>query len=420
MGSAVVQEVMSRAVDFVVGKLEEKASKGHIIERLEMAHTELELALERSSKLPITDRSLLRRRKILKRFYEECGNVLDRCKPPALEDQENEQGVTRFSFPKRIAGLGRQSRNKGLLGYSDVGRFERYAAWADKFMRDLESGYSLRQYMFSNPLIRRLLQGTALWYYRMVQGSQEQTLCIWPMNFAERGVEACLLFSNTDLKIPEKRFIVFLVLRLSESTNILGITIKCLQLLLMPQIKSAVEAAMEELAQLPTQDIFDTYASSRLWPCDDHAIVHSWRPNPECCKADGHGTAAPYKIPEEVILFLLICPVTPYGCNLHSSPEKADKDGLPLTLAVIFAPHEIPWYQDLQEGDVAVECIEGTEKERIEHRNVSLNQVVEMVVPKAIDCFDHRPEVTEYAVWWQTPHGEAWFRVYNDGYRDAK
>ena len=102
--SAVVQETVSRVSSFIFNKHEEKVSKGNL-ERLEMALTKLELAIERSSKLPITDVSLLRRRKILKRALEECGDVLTRHKLQAIEDEESQQGVmvTHPSFPKRIA-----------------------------------------------------------------------------------------------------------------------------------------------------------------------------------------------------------------------------------------------------------------------------------------------------------------------------
>ncbi|RLM85372.1 hypothetical protein C2845_PM04G20490 [Panicum miliaceum] len=94
LGSPVVQEAISRVSSFISSKREEEASREHNIERLEMASTELELAIERSGKLPITDVSLLRRRKILKRALEECSDILHRCKQRALQDQETEQGRT--------------------------------------------------------------------------------------------------------------------------------------------------------------------------------------------------------------------------------------------------------------------------------------------------------------------------------------
>ncbi|CAN6222310.1 unnamed protein product [Urochloa humidicola] len=93
LGSAVVQETISRVSSIIFRKQEEKSSRKHSIERLEMAYTELELAIERSGKFPITDVSLLRRRKILKRAFKECGDVLHRCKMQAQEDDEIEQGL---------------------------------------------------------------------------------------------------------------------------------------------------------------------------------------------------------------------------------------------------------------------------------------------------------------------------------------
>ncbi|RLM58864.1 hypothetical protein C2845_PM18G05950 [Panicum miliaceum] len=129
LGSAVVQEAISRVSSVIFSKHDEKASRKHNIERLEMAHTELELAMERSGKLPITDVSLLRRRKILKRAFEECGDVLHRCKQQAQEDEEIERGLapTDSSFPKRIARATKSSiaylltMGKDDLSCSDVG-----------------------------------------------------------------------------------------------------------------------------------------------------------------------------------------------------------------------------------------------------------------------------------------------------------
>ena len=62
VASAFVQEIVSRVTSYLFSKLDDKveASRGHYAERLEMVHTELELALERSARMPITDVSLLR------------------------------------------------------------------------------------------------------------------------------------------------------------------------------------------------------------------------------------------------------------------------------------------------------------------------------------------------------------------------
>lgn len=65
--SAVVQQSVSKVNSYLFGKHDDNdktTSREHNIERLEVAHTELELALERSARMPITDVSLLRRRKL--------------------------------------------------------------------------------------------------------------------------------------------------------------------------------------------------------------------------------------------------------------------------------------------------------------------------------------------------------------------
>ncbi|GJN10153.1 hypothetical protein PR202_ga28222 [Eleusine coracana subsp. coracana] len=96
LGSALVQEAVSRVSSFVFSKREERAPLEHIVERLEMALSELEFTLERSAKLPITDVALLRRRKLFKRAYEEASDVLNKHKPPSVkasEDQAQDRGV---------------------------------------------------------------------------------------------------------------------------------------------------------------------------------------------------------------------------------------------------------------------------------------------------------------------------------------
>jgi hypothetical protein len=131
LGSAVLQEAISRVSSVIFRKHEEKVSRKNNMERLEMAHTELELAIERSGKLPITDVSLLRRRKILKRAFIECGVVLYRCKLQAQDDEEIKRRVPAAdsSFPKRIARATKSSiayfltTGKDDPSSCDVGRF---------------------------------------------------------------------------------------------------------------------------------------------------------------------------------------------------------------------------------------------------------------------------------------------------------
>jgi ElaB/YqjD/DUF883 family membrane-anchored ribosome-binding protein len=82
--SVLVQEAISRVISFGFSRREEKASQGHLMERLQMAANELELSLERSAKMPITDVSLFQCRKTIKRAYIEAMEQLDKHKQQAV------------------------------------------------------------------------------------------------------------------------------------------------------------------------------------------------------------------------------------------------------------------------------------------------------------------------------------------------
>jgi len=58
--SALAQEGVSRLSSYISTKLDDRASRAHIVARLEMALYRLEFALERTAKMPITYVSLLR------------------------------------------------------------------------------------------------------------------------------------------------------------------------------------------------------------------------------------------------------------------------------------------------------------------------------------------------------------------------
>ena len=69
LSSAIVHEAVSQILCDLISRREgkEKVKVNENLERLEMAHIKLEAALETSEKLQITDASLLRWRKKLKR-----------------------------------------------------------------------------------------------------------------------------------------------------------------------------------------------------------------------------------------------------------------------------------------------------------------------------------------------------------------
>jgi len=69
------------------------------------------------------------------------------------------------------------------------------------------------------------------------------------------GVEAALEFLYEDCKMTTRSFALALMLRLSESTDIVETAIRCLQSF-TSSMKHMAEAIFGELARLPLQDIF--------------------------------------------------------------------------------------------------------------------------------------------------------------------
>ncbi|KAG2639675.1 hypothetical protein PVAP13_2KG076316 [Panicum virgatum] len=348
VGSAVIQEAVSRVSSFVLGKREDKESKGRIIERLEMALAELEFALERSVKLPITDISLLHRRKT-------------------------------------------------------------------------ESGCSLRYYTFCNPFVRQLLEGRTLGYRRM-QGTQVHHCYVWPMCSEGRGVEAELQYHYEDHKMPEKGFRLALMLRLSESKDVVGIAVKCL-LSLVSHFKIVTESAMGELSLLPNLlDISNSYAPS-LIGIQPHYIRYSdiFRPDPVCCKAKGEGfcpssSDLSHILPEPVMLpfnppppfwspvrsFNFRCYISAKEYSLIRSTDDVNR--LPLELVAAIVPHLV---QEGLKESYACE-VTGFKEQR---RDGSIQEMTEMVRSQATNHFVREPELTDYGVLWISAHGCAYYGV---------
>jgi len=154
--SALVQETVSRGVSFVLGKREEKASQGHLMERLEMAVSQLEFALERAQELRIRHLSLICRRKQIKSAYVEATELLDKHKQqqavPAGQELQDAHGVKKRKLWVISAKNMLTTSSFAGLSTDDVRRFELYADFADKFVRDVESGCSLHHNTFCNPI----------------------------------------------------------------------------------------------------------------------------------------------------------------------------------------------------------------------------------------------------------------------------
>ena len=262
------------------------------MERLEMAQLKLETAIETSCRWQIKDASLLRWRKKLKRAARECDDTLRGFRQRAAEDEAREQEARGSSFPRRWAHATKSlvtaffSRDSSS---SAVRRFERLADGAGEFLRFAELGGTPRRYMFADPLIGHLLAGQEL-RYRLVRRGQYHLFCVRPVRLGEdRGMEAKLLFLYEDDEAPEKNLCLGSILRLSESTDIVGTIVKFLDLLVVaPHFKPAAESVSKELAKLPTQDFWWVpYADSshkKHWNSIHSSITKWFRPNPLCCK----------------------------------------------------------------------------------------------------------------------------------------
>ena len=315
VSSAVAEGIVTQIVSSVLDmqRQERRPSEEERLERLEMAHIKLEAALETSDKWRISDASLLRWRCKLKRAARECDDALRRCKRRAVEDVERRRAARGASFPARLAHAARSflSSGSGILGGGGGGggdddgrgwsgpavrRFEWYADGAAEFLRFVELGGTPRRYAFFDPLIARLLAGDEL-RYRLVRGSQYHLFCVRPISLEGRGVEAKLIFISEDSDAPEKNLCISSMLRLSESTDIVGTTIKCLQLLVTPHFRSTAEAAARELASLPTQDFsWVPYADSthkEHWNSIHRDMSQCFRPDPLCCHNHQHRAEPP-------------------------------------------------------------------------------------------------------------------------------
>ncbi|RCV09337.1 hypothetical protein SETIT_2G019400v2 [Setaria italica] len=411
VGSAVVQEAEGRISSFVFGKRKGKASEGHSLERLDMALSELEFALERSAKLPITDVSLLCRRKVLKHAYVEGRNLLNKHKG-RLQQEGQEIGRVCRGLNLSLSLIGLKKDESPCLSCSDVKRFEWFADCASKFVRDMESGCSLRQYTFCNPLVRHLLQGKML-EYEVVQRDLLRRFHIWPISLEERGVEAELAYRYDDRKMPHKSFQLRLMLRLSESTDIIGIAIECLQSL---ESQHVTRSAMGELTLLRDlqfgKDISHKYALPWVGIQESHT-QDTWifRPDPICCKSNGQESFSNNIIsstfPEQVIFVAFRCYVSALEYSLcHSSSVEASRNAMkdrasPLQVTSCCAPHFGEDLQ-LQESSCAHEVLGSTFK----HKIGSIQEMEEMVRTKAA----RQPEQS-YSALWLSAHGSAYFCV---------
>ncbi|KQK17971.1 uncharacterized protein LOC100833640 isoform X2 [Brachypodium distachyon] len=448
VASAVVGETVGRISTFLVGQPDQKSRRRDDTERLEMAHIKIEAALHISSRWQITDVPMLRWRSKLKRAAQECDDKLRRRKQRALEDEEFKRSS---SFPRRVAQAAKSlvsspftSRSKGVdesCSAEEIKRFERFAEGTSQFLKFVELGGTPRRpHTFFNPLIGDLLAGKALHYQALQGGRFFCYIGIWPTSFEERGVEAMVGFAYQDFKEPAKGLNVRLVLRLSESSDVFGIIIKCMQsAATLPHFTVTAEGVRRELIQLPTQDFSRSTSFSRgvkeYWQSVHTTSTHWLRPDPLCCAEHENdlvvissktsntnalsSSSRPERLastfPEQVIAVYLQCHVSDLseqhrsredsGAG-HGTRSSASSGLAPLKLGVLFIPHDTPEGIEPAAESYAFEVIDGEEQEMV-HTDASLQDVDEKLLPKAIDHLCQNYESQMYQMCLRSRHGTA-------------
>ncbi|XP_062183350.1 uncharacterized protein LOC133887419 [Phragmites australis] len=440
VSSAVVQEAVSQVLSSIRDKYEGKSNAKEHMERMEMAHIKLEAAFETSDKWNVTSAPLLRWRSKLKRAVQECDDTLRRCKQRSQGEEEGtENGVRKLTFPKRIAHTAKSfvssifNRGDDELSGSTVRRFEWFADGASEFLRYVELGGTPRQYMFFDPLVRHLLAGKGT-EYSFVRGDQHLSFFLKPFSPPEHGIEGSLKFSFEDGNAPENNFLLGLHFRLSESTDIVGVVVRCLQLF-TPHLRSTSETVKTTLTQLPTQDFYwAPYIDSSLkkhWN-NLHNIFCKWfRPDPLCCQQHDHrhmqsyagsNTSSSsesfpcdtYLEPVTEVFLLGHVPLSP-GYNKQRAVVGGEtcpvRDVPYLKLGGLFSPHASA--EDLLPavGGSATEMLNGEAAQRGLYANISFEQLGEIMLPKAVDCLCRNAGATSYQMLWKSKHGGAYLRV---------
>ncbi|KAG2639664.1 hypothetical protein PVAP13_2KG029000, partial [Panicum virgatum] len=284
------------------------------------------------------------------------------------------------------------------------------------------SGCPLRRdTFFRYPFVRQLLQGKTL-IYKRVKGREKLNLFISPLILEGRGVEAVLWYHYFNAKKLDKSFSLCLALRLSESTDIVGVAIYCLRSSLsLLNLLVSPDAVIGELASLSNlQDISESHAPPWVGFEDWYASVSKYsRPDPLCCKANGIGPSVmmssisselSHLFREETICFNFSCCVSALEYSFQSASDMVvrnvtiDGDGAPLKLEVSFLP------QNSSHMSFALEAIGGS-KTGEERPFGIIQRMVDMIRSRSVDCLIRQPKMKHHEVSWLSNHGFACFNV---------
>ncbi|KAF8690444.1 hypothetical protein HU200_040797 [Digitaria exilis] len=356
VSSAIVQETVCQIVSGLVQKYEEKEESNmkRNLERLEMAHIRLEAALETSDKWKITDPSLLRWRRKLKHAAQECNDTLHKCKKRIVEDEQIEQEVKDSSFPNRIV---------------HATKFEWYADGASEFLRFIELGGTPRHHMPFDSLVKNLFTGKEL-HHKILRGNKNPLCQLWlvPARTSDYGTNATLVFIQYDDKRDVNVQFSFFA----------------------PHFKCTFENIRHEVIQLLTQDYsWSPPINSRRGHWEKiHSFICQWtRPNPFCCKQ--------------------------HGCKEKTSPSEniiSLQDYPYLKAWIFFGPHGSS--ENMLPVNRSSEIAEIVRKEQhCLHTDITLEQLEEIMLPKAIQYFHENAEAMVYQMLWTSKHGFALIQV---------
>ncbi|KAJ1274808.1 hypothetical protein BS78_05G088800 [Paspalum vaginatum] len=405
VGSVVVQEACSQALSSLSNRYQRRSNPKDHIERMEMAHIKLEAALETSCRWNVTSVPLLQWRAKLKRAAQECRSTLRRRKRRLLREEEEaamRSSSSPSSFPRRVAH-GAKSFLSSLFTCADdddVRRFEWFADSASEFMSFVELGGAPRRDLFFDPLIRHLLAGNGI-EHSFVSGGQHLLFLLQPFLTQDHGVEGRLMFIVTDGDAPENNVVLGLFLRLHESTDVVGVAVRCMRLFMPHHLRPIAEAVEIKLTQLPTQDfcwVPSAAGSGSLvehWN-NLHAIVCKCARSPSVVGivvAVRHVLRTCYQRAEA-------CPTTTRGSDQY------------LKFDALFLPHAFS--KDLPSpaaGGTATEMTNGDAADCGLYANISFEQMAEIMLPKAVECLGRNAGATAYQMVWRSNHGGAYLRV---------
>ncbi|KAG2551133.1 hypothetical protein PVAP13_9KG374800 [Panicum virgatum] len=452
VSSAVAEEIVTQIVSSVLDKQRQewRPSEQERLERLEMAHIKLEAALETSDRWRISDASLLRWRRKLKRAARDCDDALRRCKRErrAVEDEETRRAARAVSsFPARLAHAARSllSSGSGILGGGSGGsdddwsgpavrRFECYAVHEVRGARRRAAAARVLGPAHRAPARRRRAPVPA-------GPGQPVPPLLRPSHSPRRprgGGEVHLHLRGRRRagEEPVHRLDAPALGEHGRRRDHGQVPAAAGHAALPAHGRGRGQGAREPPdAGLLLGALRRRHATHKEHWDSIHSDMSQWfRPDPLCCSSHhqhraeppcdgdtGGATAmgAPEVSLESVIEVYWQCqiPLTEYSTQRRAIAEgraACSKDAPHLKLGLLFTPHgslSLGGVTPTRVESSALEVIDGEEQRGAHYTNLSLRQLDETMLPKALECLYLRAEATAYQMLWKSRHGAAYLQV---------